>query len=262
MTSDELIVHRQSFTEALRDVHLPSLPIRHSSLVILHSVDPHGGSGGKPMERAHAAYAIPGIFFAGRFPLALIALEESWNEKLFGQGRELDASRLSIVHHPAGVSEIHYLNDRARLGCVVGDLVIVLGTALAAGSKAHQGVAVCWSHVGAIEKLFVCETVPLRREFGPPGEDPGYSCLAYRCPHFFQAERKRLEQLGCGEHAPDVVAGLKNRNRLIDTMVLVGLQLLGPAFLDQLDHPARVQVDAEADAAAVLGEMLDRQAQA
>src|SRR5438093_10824651 len=105
-------------------------------------VDAHGGSGGKPMERAHAAYAIPGILFAGRFPLALIALEESWNEKLFGQGRELDASRLSIVHHPAGVSEIHYLNDRARLGCVVGDILIVVGAYLDADSKAHPGVDV------------------------------------------------------------------------------------------------------------------------
>ena len=44
-------------------------------------------------------------------------------------------------------------------------------------------------------------------------------------------------------------------------MLLVGLQVLHPALLDQLDHPARVEVDAEADAAAILAQVLDRQAE-
>jgi hypothetical protein len=35
-----------------------------------------------------------------------------------------------------------------------------------------------------------------------------------------------------------------------------------PALLDQFDHPARIEVDAEADAAAELAEMLDGEAQA
>ena len=56
--------------------------------------------------------------------------------------------------------------------------------------------------------------------------------------------------------------GLENRDRLIDDVILVGLQVLAPALLDQLDHPARIEVDAEADAAAILREVLDRQAKA
>ena len=44
-------------------------------------------------------------------------------------------------------------------------------------------------------------------------------------------------------------------------MFLVGLQVLHPALLDELDHPARVEIDAEADAAAMMGQVLDRQTQ-
>src|SRR5260221_14167238 len=44
-------------------------------------------------------------------------------------------------------------------------------------------------------------------------------------------------------------------------MFLVGAQVLHPAFLDELDHPARVEVDAEANAAAILAQMLDGQSQ-
>ena len=45
-------------------------------------------------------------------------------------------------------------------------------------------------------------------------------------------------------------------------MLLVRFQVLGPALVDELDHPARIEVDAEADASSVLGEVLDGQAQA
>ena len=59
----------------------------------------------------------------------------------------------------------------------------------------------------------------------------------------------------------DVVPGLEDRDRLVDHVILVRLQMLAPAFLDQLDDPARIEIDAEADAAAILREMLDGQAQ-
>src|SRR5438477_417247 len=59
-----------------------------------------------------------------------------------------------------------------------------------------------------------------------------------------------------------VVASLENGDGLIDDVVLVRLQVLGPPLLDQLDHPAGIEVDAEADAAAQLREVLDRQPQA
>ena len=44
-------------------------------------------------------------------------------------------------------------------------------------------------------------------------------------------------------------------------VLLVGLDLLHLPHLDQLDDPARIEVDHEADAAAVLGQVLDREAQ-
>ena len=67
---------------------------------------------------------------------------------------------------------------------------------------------------------------------------------------------------GRREHAADVVAGLQNRDRLVDDVILVGLEVLGPALLDQLDDPARIEIDAEADPAAVLAQMLDGEPQA
>ena len=74
-------------------------------------------------------------------------------------------------------------------------------------------------------------------------------------------QRERLEQLRRREHALDVVAGLQDRHRLIDDVILVRLEVLAPPLLDQLDHPARIEVHAERDAAAMLREMFDRQAQ-
>ena len=105
------------------------------------------------------------------------------------------------------------------------------------------------------------EAVPLRREFGSPREDAHDARLADRRAHRVEPQGQRLEQLRRREHAPDIVARLKNRHRLIDHMIFVGAEMLHPALLDQFDHPARIQVDAEADAAAILREMLDRQAQ-
>ena len=74
-------------------------------------------------------------------------------------------------------------------------------------------------------------------------------------------QRQRLQQLRRREHAADVVAGAEDRDRLVDDVVLVGLEVIHPALLDQLDDPARIEIDREADAAAVLRQMLDRQPQ-
>src|SRR5437763_111996 len=54
----------------------------------------------------------------------------------------------------------------------------------------------------------------------------------------------------------------QDRQGLIDAVLLVEIALLNLAALDALDDPARVEVDAEGDPAAELGEMLDGQAQA
>ena len=105
------------------------------------------------------------------------------------------------------------------------------------------------------------EPVPLRRELGPPGEDPGDSHLADARPHAFEAESQSFQELWRREHASDVVPRLENGNGLVDAVVLVGLEVLRPPFLDQLDYPPRVQVYAETDATAILRQVLDGQTQ-
>ena len=55
--------------------------------------------------------------------------------------------------------------------------------------------------------------------------------------------------------------GLQDRHRLVDDVILVGLEVLAPPLLDQLDDPAWIEIDAETDPAAILRQVLDRQAQ-
>ena len=83
-------------------------------------------------------------------------------------------------------------------------------------------------------------------------------------PSFFREAclAQGLEQLGGGEEALDVVVGLQEGEGLVDDVALVELHLLHLAALDELDDPARVEVDHEADAAADLAEVLDGEAQA
>ncbi len=100
------------------------------------------------------------------------------------------------------------------------------------------------------------EAVPLRRELGAAGEDPGNPHLADCRVHVVQAQRERLEELRRREHALDVMPRLQDRDGLVDDVVLVGVQVVGPALLDELDHPARIEIDAEADAAPVLRQVL------
>ena len=57
------------------------------------------------------------------------------------------------------------------------------------------------------------------------------------------------------------MAGRQNGDGLIDDVLLVRLQVVGPAPLDELDHPAGVEVETERDAASVLGEVLHRKTQ-
>ena len=82
-------------------------------------------------------------------------------------------------------------------------------------------------------------------------------------PAFFSEifSQSGLQQLGRGEHALDVVVRPQDRQGLLDAVVLVVLQHGELALLDQADDPARIEVDAEADAAADLGQVLDGQPQ-
>ena len=38
------------------------------------------------------------------------------------------------------------------------------------------------------------------------------------------------------------MAGAQNRERLVDAMLLVRFELLQPAFFDEFDNPARVEI--------------------
>src|SRR5262249_14921110 len=49
---------------------------------------------------------------------------------------------------------------------------------------------------------------------------------------------------------------------LIDHVIFVGAEVLGPAFPDELDDPSWVQVHAEADTAPILGEVFHREPEA
>jgi hypothetical protein len=68
----------------------------------------------------------------------------------------------------------------------------------------------------------------------------------------------RLEQLRRREHAADVVPRLQDRDGLIDHVILVRLEVLAPTVLQQLDHPPRIEIDAETDPSAILREVFDR----
>ena len=108
----------------------------------------------------------------------------------------------------------------------------------------------------SIVKRIHCEVISV-----PPQKMPVMPGLRDARALLLQPLAQGVEQLRRGEHALDVVPGREDRHRLVDAVFLVGLQVLHPALLDELDHPARVEVDAEADAAAILAEVLDRQPQ-
>ncbi len=86
----------------------------------------------------------------------------------------------------------------------------------------------------------------------PPQKTPVMPCSLRRGAVFFEPAAQGVEQLGGREHALDVVLGRKDGERLVDDVFLIGLEVLHPAFLDDLDDPARIEIDAEADAAAEL----------
>ena len=96
----------------------------------------------------------------------------------------------------------------------------------------------------------------LRRHLGAAAEHAGDAGLLQR-----DALAQRFEQLRRGEQALDGVVRLEERQRLVDDVALVELHHLHLAHLDQLDHPARIEIDHEADAAAMLREMFDGEPQ-
>ena len=95
----------------------------------------------------------------------------------------------------------------------------------------------------------------------PPEKMPVMPVSREAAAAFFQRQAQRLDQLRRAEHALHVVPGAEDRDRLIDAVLLVRFEVLHPALLDELDDPPRIEIDAEANAAAMLGQVLDRQPQ-
>jgi hypothetical protein len=71
---------------------------------------------------------------------------------------------------------------------------------------------------------------------------------------------ERLEQFGRGEEAADF-AVFEDHRGLIDDVLHVGLGFVELLVRDQLLHPARIEIDEIAGAAAHIGQMLDGEAQ-
>src|SRR5216683_2638578 len=57
------------------------------------------------------------------------------------------------------------------------------------------------------------------------------------------------------------MARLEHGQRLLDDMILVGIEVLHPAFFDKFHDPARIEIDAKTDAAAELAQVLNGQTQ-
>ena len=107
------------------------------------------------------------------------------------------------------------------------------------------------------EELLDAKAGPLWGKFGSAREDPCDAAFAKRRAFFGQAHGEGFQEFRGGEHALDVVVGRKDRDGLVDAVLLVLFEMFHPPLLDELDHPSRIQVDAKADAAPVLAQVLD-----
>src|SRR5439155_19862259 len=108
-----------------------------------------------------------------------------------------------------------------------------------------------------LAKLLDGEAGELRSKFGAAGEDAGDARLLDAGTLFLKGIGQGFEKLGRSGQTFDVVTGFEHGQGLLDNVILVSIEVLHPTFFDELDDPAWVQVDAEADAAAILAEMLD-----
>ena len=212
---------------------------------------------GEGLERAHVAHTVPRELVARGPADGLVAFEEAGHEEFARHGGELDAAVLAVGHDLVGLVRIDDTQHGARLGRVVGEAVIVLGLELPADGEAHEGVAVGRGEIDLpLEHLLHDEAHVLGRHGGAAGEDRLETRL-----HERHALGEVLEEARRGEHALDVPVPY-DRGRLVDDVLLVLAGHGALAHADEALHPARVEIDEVARAAAVIGEMLDREAQA
>src|SRR5207253_1384384 len=96
----------------------------------------------QPREWTHIAYAIPGVKLARRLSLRLVTFEKPRHEKLFGEGRQTDATRLAIIDNSVGIIHVNYFNLRPRQRRVVDDRVIVFRLTRFVNGQSHQRIAI------------------------------------------------------------------------------------------------------------------------
>src|SRR3954468_19060007 len=96
----------------------------------------------------------------------------------------------------------------------------------------------------------------LRRHFGAAAKHSGDTKLAQR--HLLA---QCFEQLWCCEQAANIVVRPQLRESLLNYMLLVLLRHFWLAHLDQLNDPTRIEINHEADAAAVLRQVFHGQAE-
>ena len=239
-----------------RDVDAPVGPAPAQDRKVQHQYTP-STTRLEPRERPHVPHAVPRIESRRGLALRLVALEEARHEELLRQRRQPHAARLAVADDALGIVGIDDLDHGARRGRVVDDVPVVVGprARLVAG-QAHERVPVGGGEVRAVEQLLHREAVELRRHLRAAAEDA-------RDPELLERDllAERLEQLRRREQAADASWALQQGQGLVDHVLLVRSIIGHLAHLDELDDPARVEVHHEADAAAVLREVLDGEAQ-
>src|SRR6185503_3482305 len=103
---------------------------------------------------------------------------------------------------------------------------------------------------------FNCETMKLRRHLSAATEHASD-------PHLLQRDflTQRFEKFGSREQTTNIFVRLQERQALLDDVLLVLLGHLRLAHLEQLDNPARIKIDHETDAAAMLSQVFDCETQ-
>ena len=211
----------------------------------------------------HAADAVPRVFGTGVFAFAFVTFEESGNEQFFRHRVQFDSPRRTVIDQLCVVVEINDFNHSSGLRSEIRDLVIVSRIEWLAAGQPHERVAIRRRDIDVrAEQFFTGKTKPLLSELGAAAENAFDAGFFDAAALIHQSQSQSLQQLWRSEHALDVIVGTQNRHCLVDAVSAVGLRAFDVTFLQQLHHPARIQVHAETDAASELRQMFDGETQA
>src|SRR5205823_3183923 len=133
---------------------------------------------------------------------------------------------------------------RARLRCIISYLELICRSGHLGGSEAHERVAICRSDIDVGAKQFLDRKAnPLRGHFRAAAEDTRDPRFGQGLAVFFKPAAKGVQQLWRREHTLNFMIGREYGQGLVDYMLLISLEMLHPAFLDEFDHPARIEIN-------------------